>query len=290
MFVTYEHGGPLDESEPHTLSRFLKRIPTSSIEDGDGVVTTYLVLIICLNDQNDHINNKIINQLTTQQNNMRFNTATSLLALALKPVFSQGFNAASKPSSIRTATNLAARRSMFPMLRRSDHFFPDVEQMMKEFDAFEEQFPRPLSLTGTNTGIGDLKVTQDEKEYKVDMTIPANMQVEDIDLQLDHEGRVLTLKGNHLHEEEGMKIQSSFAKSILLSPEVDTLKLEANKVGDTLTVTAPKIEQMKALDKAEVKKIEIKVVPPAALKEGEAEEEFSAEDEHVNNAHQNLSM
>ena len=221
---------------------------------------------------------------------MRFNTASSLIALAMKPVFSQGFNAANKPSSIRTATNLAARRSMFPMLRRSDHFFPDVEQMMREFDAFEEQFPRPLSLAGTTGTIGDLKVTQDEKEYKVDMTIPANMQVEDIDLQLDHEGRVLTLKGDHLHEEEGMKIQSSFTKSILLSPEVDTLKLEANKVGDTLTVTAPKIEHMKALDKAESKRIEIKVVnPPAALKEGEAEE-VPAGDEHVNNVHQNLSM
>lgn len=221
---------------------------------------------------------------------MRFNTASSLLALAMRPVISQGFNAATKPS-IRTATNLAARRSMFPMLRRSDHFFPDVEQMIREFDDFEERFPRPLSLAGTNTGIGDLKVTQDEKEYKVDMTIPANMQVEDIDLQLDHEGRVLTLKGDHLHEEEGMTIQSSFAKSILLSPEVDTLKLEANKVGDTLTVTAPKIEQMKALDKAESKKIEIKVVPhTAALKEGEVEEEFPVEGEHVNNAHQNLSM
>ena len=221
---------------------------------------------------------------------MRFNTASSLLALAMKPVFSQGFNAASKPASLRTATNLAARRSMFPMLRRSDHFFPDVEQMIREFDEFEERFPRPLSLAGTTTS-GDLKVTQDDKEYKVDMTIPANMQVEDIDLQLDHEGRVLTLKGDHLHEEEGMTIQSHFSKSILLSPEVDTLKLEANKVGDTLTVTAPKIEQMKALDKGESKKIEIKVVnPPAALKEGEAEEELPAEDENVNNAHQNLSM
>lgn len=111
-------------------------------------------------------------------------------------------------------------------------------------------------------------VTQDDKEYTVAVHVP-DVEAKDIDLQLDHDGRVLRLRGDRTHEEGGMKVRSRFEKAILLSPDVDTTQLKANKSGDTLTVVAPKIERAEALENAQSKKIEIKVVdtPKAALQE-----------------------
>jgi len=207
---------------------------------------------------------------------MRLNTATSLLSLAVVPVLkTHGFQAAGRPLAIRTATSLAARRSVFPILRRS--VFPDVDRMFEEMDEMMEsslattRFPRPsLSLLGKDfpeelrfrRPLG-FEVTQDEKEYKVAIHVP-DVEAKDVDLQLDHDGRVLRLKGDRTHEEGGMKVQSRFEKAILLSPDVDTTKLAANMSGDTLTVVAPKIERKLALEAAKDQKIEIKVQEPTA--------------------------
>jgi HSP20 family molecular chaperone IbpA len=166
---------------------------------------------------------------------------------------------------------------MFPILHRTDRFFPDIDRMFEEMDEMMEsslsttRFPRPsLSLLGKDTPeelilrrpLG-FKVTQDEKEYKVAVHVP-DVEAKDIDLQLDHDGRVLRLKGDRTHEEGGMKVQSRFEKAILLSPDVDTTKLAANMSGGIVTVVAPKIENKVALDKADDKKIEIKIEEPKA--------------------------
>ena len=185
---------------------------------------------------------------------MRFSTATSLISVAVAPVLAQGF-VPGKPIAIRTDTSLAARRSRFPILRRTDLLFPDMDRMFEEMDemmesSFATRFPRPaLSLSGK--GVPEelklrrplgFEVTQDDTEYKVAVHVP-DVEAKDIDLQLDHDGRVLRLRGNRVHEDGGMKVQSRFEKTILLSPDVDTAKLAANMSGDTLTVVAPKIEK-----------------------------------------------
>ena len=216
---------------------------------------------------------------------MRLNTATSLLALATKPAATRAFYIGSKPAATRAATSLAVRRPLFPVLRRSDIFFPDMDRMFAEFDEMDKMmenslatFSRPssLSLSGDvqsqfRRPLG-FEVTQDEKEYKVAVHVP-DMEVKDIDLQLDHDGRVLRLTGEKINEEEGLKVRSRFEKAILLNPDVDTSQLAANMSGDTLTVVAPKIEKKDALANAESKKIEINVVEPqAALQDGGGEE------------------
>ena len=131
------------------------------------------------------------------------------------------------------------------------------------------RFSRPTGEFKLNHRLG-FDVTQDENEYKVAVNVPTDVEVKDIDLQLDHDGRVLRLKGDRTHEEGGMKVQARFEKAILLAPDVDTAKLSANMSGDTLTVVAPKIEMKAALEGAENKKIEIKVTeqPQAALEGG----------------------
>ena len=84
---------------------------------------------------------------------MRLNTATSVLALAV-PRLINGFYVASRPAATRTATSLAARRSMMPILRRIDIFSPDINRIFDEMDEMMEsslatRFPRQLpSLSG----------------------------------------------------------------------------------------------------------------------------------------------
>ena len=127
--------------------------------------------------------------------------------------------------------------------------------------SFATRFPRPaLSLSGK--GVPEelklrrplgFEVTQDDTEYKVAVHVP-DVEAKDIDLQLDHDGRVLRLRGNRVHEDGGMKVQSRFEKTILLSPDVDTAKLAANMSG--------MIEKKLALDDAKDKKIEIKIEEP----------------------------
>lgn len=205
---------------------------------------------------------------------MRLTTASSLILLALAPALTHGFHVAGRPASTRLSTSIAARRSLLPTLRRSKSFFQDFDTVFEEMDEMMEQslttsFPRPsLSLLSKDfpeelnlkRPLG-FEVTQDEKEWKVAVNVP-DVEPKDIDLQLDHDGRVLRLKGDRSHEDGGMKVQSRFEKAILLAPDVDTTKLAANLSGDTLTVFAPKIERKAAHDQATDKKIDIKIEEP----------------------------
>ena len=102
------------------------------------------------------------------------------------------------------------------------------------------------------------EVTEEEKEYKIAVHVP-DVDANDINLQLDNDGRVLRLKGDRSREAGGMKVQSRFEKAILLGPDVDTSKLAASMSGDCLTIVAPKIEKKEALEKTESTKIEIKI-------------------------------
>jgi HSP20 family molecular chaperone IbpA len=206
---------------------------------------------------------------------MRFPTAASLLPLVVSfALRTDGFHVASNPASARTSTSLAARRSLFPVLRRSDIFFPDIDRMFEEMQEFDESlataFPRPaLSLLGkgvpkelASSRRSGIEVTQDEKNYKVAFHTP-DMDEKDIDLQLDNDGRTLRLKGDRKYNDGGMTVHSRFEKAILLSPDVDTTNLVANMSGGTVTVVAPKIE-METSEHALSKKIEIKVNEPEA--------------------------
>ena len=107
---------------------------------------------------------------------MRLNCATSLLAIAMKPAATRAFYISSKPPATRAATSLAMRRPMFPVLRRSDIFFPDMDKMIEQFDEMDKMMEDSLS-TFTPSSLclsGDVQsqlrrplgfeVTQDEKE------------------------------------------------------------------------------------------------------------------------------
>lgn len=198
---------------------------------------------------------------------MRLNGSAVFAILATMPIYSWGFASTTRTSGVVKSTSLAARRLMFPTIRRPSLFFPDFDQMFEEID---EMMESSLATTRRPYGLLDSEslrrplgfdVTQDDNQYKVAINVP-DVEAKDLDLQLDHDGRVLRLKGERFHEEGGMKVQSRFEKAILLSPDVDTSKLQANMCEGILTVIAPKVEAKEALEKFDTKKIEILFAEP----------------------------
>merc|ERR1712013_979259 len=75
----------------------------------------------------------------------------------------------------------------------------------------------------------------------------------DIDLQLNEDGRVLTISGETKREEGGISVHSRFEKSFTLGRDVDTSQITAKMEHGTLTITAPKNEAVKE----SVRKIEV---------------------------------
>ncbi len=124
-------------------------------------------------------------------------------------------------------------------------------------DRFGHIIPHDDDLTNSKRSLG-FEVTQNDHEYKMVVRVP-NVDAKELDLQLDHDGRVLRLKGERNHEDGRMTVQSKFEKSILLGPDVDTTQLAASMSGDTLTVVAPKKEPNKALEWAEQNSIKINI-------------------------------
>jgi HSP20 family protein len=212
---------------------------------------------------------------------MRLGNAALGVAFIMAPALSWAFVPAKINGGTVTTTSLAARRLMFPTIRRPSLFFPDFDRMFEEMDEMMERSLAttrgPFSLLRGDTAEGlELKrplgfeVSQDDHEYKVAINVP-DVEAKNLDLQLDHDGRVLRLKGDHVQEEGGMKVQSRFEKAILLSPDIDTSKLEANMSEGTLTVIAPKIEMKETLEKVDTKKIEIHFEEPKSSLEPPAE-------------------
>ena len=192
----------------------------------------------------------------------------STTILFLSPFYSWAFAPATSKVGTATSTTLEARRVLFPTLRRPSLLFPDFDRMFEEVDEMMEN-----SLAATRSSLlldGDTRkgltlkrplgfdVTQDDHEYKVAISVP-DVEAKDLNLQLDHDGRVLRLKGDKVHEEGGMKVQSRFEKAILLSPDIDTSQLHANMDGDTLTVIAPKFDPKDVLEKVDTKKADKKI-------------------------------
>jgi HSP20 family molecular chaperone IbpA len=226
-------------------------------------------------DQSTKILSTGSNTISPTANQLKMFLKSAIVFVASTLALAHAFHVAPTITKTHASTSLAARGSMFPILRRSRQslMFPDFDRMFEEMDEMMESslatLPRsPLSRL-EKTLPGDLQlrrplgfeVTQNENEYKVSMHVP-DVDVKDLDLQLDHDGRVLRLKGERKHQEGGMTVQSRFEKAILLSPDVDTTKLVANASGNTLTVVAPKIVEKDALEKFEIKKIDIHVGEP----------------------------
>jgi len=189
---------------------------------------------------------------------MNFKRATAFVTLAT-PALTHGFHVAGKEGASRGVSSLAARRAtLFPIVRRRTPFFRDMDQMMEEMDAMMDgslaALQRPFAA---RRPLGGFDVYQDENEYRVSIDAP-DIDVNDLSLSLDNDGRVLRLKGQANKKEGGMAISSRFEKAVLLAPGVDTGKITASISDGTLTVVAPKTHPTAAIEQAQVKEIKIR--------------------------------
>lgn len=227
---------------------------------------------------------------------MRF-SRLSASALAVAPVLSRAFTAAAPKmtkAGAATSTRLAARDPMMlPLLRRS-RIMHDFDRMFEEMDELMESSLAPFSRQRPFLSLADKSMPTDlqlrrplgfevepgEKEYSIKVFVP-DVDAKDLHLNLEHDGRVLRLKGERNTEDGGMKVQSRFEKAILLAPDIDLTKLSASMSGDTLTVHAPKVEAPKALEDAKTEQIEIHFEEPKAALEGAPTGETAEEKEEV---------
>mmetsp|Transcript_9651 Transcript_9651/g.14885 ORF Transcript_9651/g.14885 Transcript_9651/m.14885 type:complete len:183 (+) Transcript_9651:209-757(+) len=90
------------------------------------------------------------------------------------------------------------------------------------------------------------EVTEDDKQFQLAVDVPG-MKLEDMDVQLEHGGRVLHLNGARKVRQDlpggGMtQSESKFEKRFTLDHTVDIHKITANLADGVLVITAPKQE------------------------------------------------
>ena len=205
---------------------------------------------------------------------MQINIAIPIFALILASTDAFHVGYTTQTPNVVTSTSLEARRLMVPILSRprpsSSMLFPDVNRIFREIDEMMESSFSELSLPssmlatypqarglGLHQSLG-FDITEDEKEFKISMNL-SGVEVKDVDLHLDSDGRVVRLKGHRVQEEGGMKISSSFEKAILLHPDVDTEKISASLDGGVLNIVAPKIAKEEVVEEKKASKIHIHV-------------------------------
>jgi len=155
------------------------------------------------------------------------------------------------------------RRTFQDMDEMFDSMLGDIDAMFYEPLSLQ-RMSRPLSYllegkpTTTNALAQGTKpksalgITQDDKQVQFEVEVPG-AKASDINLQLNEDGRVLTISGETKREEGGISVHSRFEKSFTLGRDVDTSQIMAKMEHGTLTITAPKNEEVKE----SVRKIEV---------------------------------
>ena len=126
-----------------------------------------------------------------------------------------------------------------------------------------------------------LGITQDDTKLQIAVEVPG-ARASDINLELNENGRVLTISGETKREEGGISMHSSFQRMFTLGRDVDTTNISAQIDNGVLTITAPKVvveeakENVRKIDIVENKMIEGEGEAPL----GKAEEDVDASSVH----------
>lgn len=157
------------------------------------------------------------------------------------------------------------RRTFRDMDAMFESMLGDVDTMFYEPLVLQRMSRMPSSLiegkpTTTNAlargtkskSALDLGITQSAEQVQFEVEVPG-AKASDINLQLNEDGRVLTISGETKHEEGGILVHSRFERSFTLGRDVDMSQIRAKMEHGTLTITAPKKEEVKE----NVRKIEV---------------------------------
>jgi HSP20 family protein len=100
------------------------------------------------------------------------------------------------------------------------------------------------------------EINEDDSKYQIAIDVPG-VKANDMNVELEHDGRVLHLSGGRKVEKGGTVTETKFDKRFTIGDNIDTAKLSANLADGVLVVTAPK----KPEKKEEVLKIAITEQP-----------------------------
>lgn len=131
----------------------------------------------------------------------------------------------------------------------------DISGMNSLFDRmFEDFFPSTSSRSGEELSTWTWKPVVDIFDEKDHVVLKAELPgVEKKDIEIDVEGRVLTLKGKRAEENEVKKenyyqrerVVGNFARSFSLHAEIKPEKIKAEFKDGVLTLEIPKPEEHK---------------------------------------------
>ena len=111
---------------------------------------------------------------------------------------------------------------------------PTVKQLLREQQALMDQ----ASCAWRNSN-PRCEITSDDDKLQISLDVPG-VQSKDLDVQLNEDGSVLSIRGNRSIQKENGVYQSTFSQSFSVDPTVNVEKLTAQLENGVLVVTAPK--------------------------------------------------
>ena len=86
------------------------------------------------------------------------------------------------------------------------------------------------------------EINETKEKYSIAVDVPG-VRAEDMDIQLENEGRVLHISGGRKIEKDGVTRETKFEKRFTIGENVDKDKITADLKDGVLVLTAPKIEK-----------------------------------------------
>jgi HSP20 family protein len=83
------------------------------------------------------------------------------------------------------------------------------------------------------------EITDNEEKFEIAVDVPG-VKASDIDVSIENNGQILTLRGQRESNKDNVAYSSKFSQSFTLDPAVDADKFSANLKNGVLTVSAPK--------------------------------------------------
>ena len=119
------------------------------------------------------------------------------------------------------------------------------------------------------------EVTEKPDKFEVSIDVPG-FKPEEIEVGLKGGGRILSISGMHEEKGKGRSVSSQFQQNFSLDPSIQTNEMSADLKGNTLIVSAPRIDRLPESRKIPIQRIEASSVEQI---EGDKKEDETMKEE-----------
>ena len=168
-----------------------------------------------------------------------------------------------KPTNLALALAVAPAAAGFSML--SPYRFPRMQTLFKEMDEmFERDWPSTFmeehldqmdqQMKEMNKGLTlrrsspRYELAESPDKFMVTIEVPEAFKLEDIDVDLKAEGRMLSISGQHEEKNDDSSFSSKFQQNFALDPTVEINNLTANFHDGKLVISAPRKPELPRLE------------------------------------------